>query len=330
MSSTIWSVVLVLAGVSAIVYSRRVARTAAAADSEFQARKADEADRRYLDRDLIEQGEALVRALQNKRVASRIFLGIGSLTTVLGLLILTSSCVTVVSTKNIGVVTTFGKPSRYLDNGVHLKLPWQNVTELDGAIQTQNYVDEGDKKEAITARLGNNSTARVDATVVWRIKPEAAPSLFQDYRGFDNIRDNLVTREFTAALNDTLASYNPLALPGEGDGAQNAKNAQTVLDKLRIKVGDRVEVLGVNIPVIHFDARTQDSINQRMTEINNTQVAQQRQKTAEAEAQANRILADSVRDPNVLASKCLDIVREKGGSVLGCIPLGGSVIANPK
>lgn len=216
----------------------------------------------------------------------------------------------IVSTKNVGVVTTFGKPVSYLSNGLHFKAPWQNVTELEGTIQTNNHVDEGDTKGAINARLGNNSTARVDTTVVWRIRPDMAPALFQDYRTQDNIKDNLVTRELTAALNEVLATYDPLALTDEGDGVVNTKNAQTVLAKLRDKVGDRIEVIGVNIPTIHFDQRTQESINNLMIERNNTKVALQRQATARAEAEANRILADSVRDPGVLTSKCLDNARE--------------------
>ncbi|WP_100524313.1 SPFH domain-containing protein [Mycobacteroides abscessus] len=250
---------------------------------------------------------------------------------VVAILILALSSITMVSTKNIGVVTTFGRPSQFLDNGPHLIAPWQDVTELDGAIQTDNHIDEGDKKTAIDARLGNNSTARVDTTVVWRLKPEAAPSLFQDYRGFDAIRDNLVTREFTAAINDTLAGYNPLTQVGEGDGAINGKLATLVLDKLKVKVGNRIEVIGVNIPVIHFDDRTQQSINNLQTEIANTKIAEQRQLTAIAEAKANTKLAESVsHDPNVLVSKCLDLVREKGGSPAGCWPgSAGAVVAIP-
>ncbi len=254
-------------------------------------------------------------------------IGVGLLAT----FVLVISSITMVSTKNIGVVTTFGRPSRFLDNGLHLTAPWQDVTELDGAIQTDNHIDEGDKKTAIDARLGNNSTARVDSTVVWRLKPDAAPSLFQDYRGFDAIRDNLVTREFTAAINDTLASYNPLTQVGEGDGAINGKLATLVLDKLKAKVGTRIEVIGVNIPVIHFDVRTQQSIDGLQTEKANTKIAEQRQQTATAEAEANRILSQSVsHDPNVLVSKCLDLVREKGGSPAGCWPgSAGAVVAIP-
>jgi hypothetical protein len=50
-------------------------------------------------------------------------------------------------------------------------------------------------------------------------------------------------------------------------------------------------------------------------------VAEQRAKTAEAEARANEILAESVsNDPNVLVSKCLDSARWAAISPLGCWP----------
>ena len=53
----------------------------------------------------------------------------------------------------------------------------------------------------------------------------------------------------------------------------------------------------------------------------NTRIAEQRAKTAAAEARANEILAASVsNDPNVLVSKCLDAAREARISPLGCWP----------
>jgi hypothetical protein len=54
-------------------------------------------------------------------------------------------------------------------------------------------------KPATTVRLGNNSTAFVDVSVRGRIQPAAADELFLDYRDFDNVRDNPVTRQLRAA-----------------------------------------------------------------------------------------------------------------------------------
>jgi hypothetical protein len=59
---------------------------------------------------------------------------------VLGVVVILMSTVTTVGTKDVGVVTTFGRPTgRDLDNGLHFKLPWQKVTELDGAINPDSY-----------------------------------------------------------------------------------------------------------------------------------------------------------------------------------------------
>lgn len=256
-------------------------------------------------------------------------LGIGTaLAGVVAVVLLIAASTTIVSTKNVGVLTTFGRPAGTLNNGLHLKAPWQSVTELDGAIQIDNHTGE----HATQVRLGNNSTASVDNSVRWRIVPSAADALFLDYRGFDNIRDNLVTRELNAALNDVLSQYNPLAPDQQAKGGADLDGiGRQVTQRLKARVGDRIEVLGVIIPLVRLDQETQRKIDAYQAEIANTRIAEQKGKTAAAEAEANRVLSQSVsNDPNVLVSKCLDIVKATGGSPLGCWPGTNTVIPTQK
>lgn len=223
---------------------------------------------------------------------------------------------TIVSTRNIGVVTTFGRPGGTLTNGLHWKAPWQSVTEMNGTIQIDNHTGDA----ATTVRLGNNSTAFVDNSVRWRIQPAAADELFLDYREFDNVRDNLVTRELKAALNEVFSDFDPLA-PENSEGANVQALGDQVAEKLRTKVGGQIEIINVIVPLVNYDQATQDRINALNVEKANTRVAEQRAKTAAAEAKANEILAASVsNDPNVLVSKCLDAAREASISPLGCWP----------
>lgn len=244
--------------------------------------------------------------------AMRVAVVAGGLTIVV--LILGST--TIVSARNVGVVTTFGRPSGTLGNGLHMKAPWQSVTEMDGTIQIDNHTGE----MATTVRLGNNSTAFVDNSVRWRIQPAAADELFLDYRQFENVRDNLVTRELRAALNEVFADFDPLA-PENVEGANVQALGDEVAEKLRAKVGSQIEILNVIVPLVNYDQATQDRINALNVEKANTRIAEQRAKTAQAEARANEILAGSVsNDPNVLVSKCLDAAREAGISPLGCWP----------
>jgi regulator of protease activity HflC (stomatin/prohibitin superfamily) len=237
------------------------------------------------------------------------------------------SMFTVVPTRDIGIVTSFGKPVGNLDNGIHAKLPWEKVRTLDGAIQTDSYLEKNDNG-CTDIRIGNESTACVDNSIRWRIKLDAGETLYKDYRDMDNIRKSLVTRELTAALNEVLSDYNPLSQIQ--DDAKNPANPNLnefslqVADRLREQVGDQIQIENVIIPLIHFDKPTQSKINLYQAEVANTRIAQQREQTATAQARANDKLKSSVsNNPNVLVSQCLDTFSEmvKEGQ---SIPIGFS------
>jgi hypothetical protein len=53
-----------------------------------------------------------------------------------------------------------------------------------------------------------------------------------DYREFDHVRDNLVTRERRAALNEVFADFDPLA-PKNSEGAKVQALGDDVAEKLR-------------------------------------------------------------------------------------------------
>ena len=127
--------------------------------------------------------------------------------------------------------------------------------------------------------------AFVDNSVGWRIQPAAADELFLDYRDFDNVRDNLVTRQLRAALNEVFADFDPLA-PENSDGANVQALGDEVAEKLRTKVGGQIEIINVIVPLVNYDQATQDRIN----------------------------------DHNVLVRKCLDAAREAHLSPPGCWP----------
>lgn len=253
-------------------------------------------------------------------------LGLGLLALVVAFVSMTA----IVPTREIGVVTSFGRPVDVLSNGLHLKAPWEKVNKLDGTIQTDNFTGQD---HAIDVRIGNGSTAGVDATIRWRIKLDAGKELYQDYRQMENIRDSLVTRELKAALNEVLGDYDPLASVKQGTSADGTTTSagvdlnafsQLVQEALAKRVGDDVEVKSVILPIVRFDQQTQEKINAYQAEVANTRIAEQREATAKAQAQANKNLAGSVsRDPNVLVSKCLDTLEEmvKAGQE---VPIGFS------
>lgn len=243
------------------------------------------------------------------------------------------SCVAIVPTREIGIVTSFGRPVDNLSNGLHLKAPWERVHNLDGTIQTDNHTGE----HCTDIRIGNESTACVDNTIRWRIKLDAGQRLYQDYREMENIRDSLVTRELKAALNEVLSDYNPLDQIREDEQGSPDLNqfSEDVTAELSRRVGADVEIKSVILPIIRFDKQTQSKINAYQAEVANTRIAEQREETSKAQARANEALRKSVsNDPNVLVAQCMDILAEmvKNGQDIpinfSCWPggSGGSIV----
>ena len=260
-------------------------------------------------------GKSMKKDDKNKRATTATGAGI----IVVSIIALVIASTTIVQPRTVGVKVALGKPTAVVDNGFHLKFPWEKVEKLDGSVQNDIYSDDS----AIPVRLGNNGRADVDASIQWQLKTDDAMSVFLDYRTFEGIQSNLVDRNFRAALNEVMATYDPLTYVDPAEGGQDLEGlAKSVQEKMQEKVGTQIDIRSVTLPIINFDEPTQNRINELQAESAKTRIAQQRKQTSTAEAEANKILERSIT-PETLTSKCLDIVAESGQSPIGCFPSTG-------
>ena len=241
-----------------------------------------------------------------------------------------STMFVVIPPRTVGVFVNFGKTAGVASSGIAFKAPWTRVEQFDGSIQNDTYNAEN----SIPVRLGNSSIAKADISVRWQMKLESAEELFLDYKDFNGIRSNLVDRELRAALNEVMADYNPLSaenISSDDTGNKLSELSEKTADKLRDKVGTKIEIHSVTIPLIQFDEQTQQRVDELQSEIARTRVAEQREMTAKAEARANRELEQGISE-QVLVSKCRDIVEQNGQSPLGCFPgsTSGLMMTMPK
>lgn len=242
---------------------------------------------------------------------------IGGAFMVVALIITVFTSTTIVQPRELGVKVALGKPTgEVLGNGFHLKAPWEKIEKLDGAVQNDVYTGES----SIPVRLGNNGRATIDASIQWQLKSDDAMVVFLDYKTFKGIQSNLVDRNFNAALNEVMGTYDPLTYIDPAEGGQDlGKLADAVKKKMQSVVGTQIDIRSVTLPIINFDDPTQGRINELQAETAKTRVAQQKKQTSTAEAEANRILQASIT-PETLTSKCLDIVAESKLSPIGCFP----------
>lgn len=253
----------------------------------------------------------------SSRIAWTIF---GSI--IVGLVTLGLSATTIIPPRTVGVTVAFGKPTQILSNGIHIKVPWASVEKLDGAVQNDVY----NGSNAVDVRLGNNSKAKADASIQWQLSTKDTMQVFLDYRTFENIQQNLVDRNFRASMNEVMSEYNPLdSLETAQGGSDLGTLSEKVLEKMKEKVGNQINVKSVTIPIINFDKSTQQRIDELQQETARTRIAEQKKETSKAESAANRELEKSLSD-EVLISKCLDIIAESGQSPIGCFPGNGGTV----
>jgi regulator of protease activity HflC (stomatin/prohibitin superfamily) len=258
---------------------------------------------------------------------------------VVGIILLFFSITVSVGTKNVGVKLTFGKPSGFIQNGLHFKAPWQTVTELNDAIQTDTYasdytgptpvLQQGAVATCINVRIERQATACVNVSIRWQIKPSGVDYLFRNFKGNEAITDNLVLRDLQSAMNENLSHYDPLGIDTNGNSTNEPLNApnngqsvsRDVTQEMQHQLDAWINVQSVFIPLLNFDTSTQARINQVQQQIASTRIAQQQLLTNKAQAAANKALAQSVANtPGVLTDKCLNIQKEavdKGQSLAG-------------
>ncbi|OQZ91908.1 hypothetical protein BST11_06975 [Mycobacterium alsense] len=273
--------------------------------------------------------------------------GICGAAALFGVIFTLSSAYDRVDTRNVGIITEFGKPVGVHGAGIVWHAPWRKVSELSEAIQLQafesnNYDDASQGKgannnpAAINVRLANNSNAYVDENLSWRLREGAAPKLFQDYGGanvFQTIKEQLVDRQAQVALSKVFATFNPQVMlaaaanapgaqpqmPSPAQGADLPAMAAQVKKDLQEAVGSEIEILDVRIPRIFYDQPTQQRIDAYNQKVQETINAQQDVKTAEQ----NRLAAEQRAnqpppDLRIAIFNCLNDQVKNGRDPAGC------------
>lgn len=219
---------------------------------------------------------------------------------------------TIVPARQVGIPVTFGVAGNAMPNGFNLKAPWTDVELMPTTPQALDAV--GDK--ATKAKDVDNSDVFVYNNVRWSIVEKQAASIYYDAKDFDNVSDMFIQPSLRTAVATVMSTYAPLSDKKPG----NAEVADAIKAELQKRVGDRFTIDSVNVTFIDVSQATKDRIAALNAERANTRIAEQKEQTAAAEARANKILADSIKnDPNVLTANCIKAITE---SPAGTFPAG--------
>lgn len=237
---------------------------------------------------------------------------------------------TIVGARELAVQTRFGKvQGKPLGAGFHWVNPINNIETFDASVQTLKYYqdEKGDDGDCITVRLGNSTPACVDVTVQWNINYKGdVTDLYLKYKTFENIHDNLVRRQLGSALNEVFGTYDPLAAINSTSDVPTVTTKHLQVDvqtALAADLGTAITVDDVVIPIVHFDATTEDRLRSFQQAKADTRIATQNEQTALAQARANKDLAEqpAIKEPGVQYQNCLNLIAQLGKTgQLGQLP----------
>lgn len=258
----------------------------------------------------------------------------GFIPLVIALFLMGFSMVHIVQARTQGVVVSLGATDPDTRGpGLNFTWPWQDVVAIDTTRQVANYNggnhdDNPDYHGLVKVQLGNGNYSSVYASVTWQINPDKANLAYSDFRGdqepVDMVYSRLVMPQFKAALNDVWGTYNPTAqamallsqpnaviTPADVDFSPDYTEITTAVKanfEKRMANEDIVQVIDVTVSLVDFDDGTKKQISALQAEVQKTIATRQGIQTAAAQAQANEELAKSLQDPNVLASRCFDLI----------------------
>ena len=228
---------------------------------------------------------------------------------VLAVVVIAAGCIRTVPAGHTGVVTSFGRVENYtLDSGAHLVAPWKNVIRMDNRVQKRTVelpCFSSDIQEVTVSYTVNYQISKADAMTLYStvgtsyydtvIAPNIAESVkvaTARYTAEDlvGMRDSLAL-EIESILNGKLSVYN-IELVGTSienmdftDVFTNAVEAKQVAQQNKLRAQTEAEQR-----VIESQAAAE------IRQIEADAVAYEVLARAEAEAEANRKIAESLTD----------------------------------
>jgi hypothetical protein len=226
-----------------------------------------------------------------------------------------------VPTRNVGIVTSFGKQTgKTTGAGLHWTKPWQNVEDWDASGQTYDRLGGS----CLWVNIAAQRRACIAVQIEYNANPATAPELWSQYKATDQGKkmndDNprfgtfvyrRVNPQIDAAITSVFAGFDPLGtVSNNGDAPApdlNKTYKQAVEQAVTASIGQDVQIRTIAFGTPTYDAPTTAAIaayGQKMLEARNLAVDK-------TNAATRKSLANDTGVPAAV-QQCLDIADSRG------------------
>lgn len=239
-----------------------------------------------------------------------------------------------VPTKNVGIVTSFGKPTgRTTGAGVHWTKPWQDIEDWDATRQSYNHLGDnciwvqiaGQRNMCVRVQINWETTTAEQASVNWSTYREK-----DGHSRFEQFVSRQIEPSFNDALLATFRDFDPMNLVNASTGEMTAPDlAGQFTPKLEAAISSRlgqdIQVKGVSWGLVAYDKATTDLISQR-----GQKVLESRNLEIDKKNAATRLAIAGQSGVPAAVQQCLDLVKLQGKGEPGlCLSGQGVALTRP-
>ena len=203
---------------------------------------------------------------------------------------------------HIGVETLFGKVKTTHTEGLHLKNPFSDVTNIPGLQQESTYtaaINEGEKNsaDAVSAVTKDNAVVNVDASILWSLDTSKAKTIYREYRGLSQVRTRLLRPVSRDVIRDCVAKHNF----EEARTSDRAVIASCAEEDIRKQTNTQGVIINA-VQIRNMQAQSgelQASIDRKLAAEQAAREASFRKDQAEVDAQTAKIKAQGEADAEI-------------------------------
>jgi regulator of protease activity HflC (stomatin/prohibitin superfamily) len=226
--------------------------------------------------------------------------------------------------------------------GPHWKEPWVDAIDFDVRNQLAVFLGDGNQSyngsptngPQITFTDKDGVSANMDIVVLYSIDPDKVEALVEQYQNQDDFRTKVIEQDIRSVPRDIPGRYTTIEMLTE-----RAQVANDIREALEAEWADKgIQIEDVSLQEIRYSKAVKtrfEEAQNAQTEVVKAQAdlekakvdAQQKIAVATAEAEANRILSESLT-PQVLQQRYYDVLENanlivvpEGFTALGQIPV---------
>lgn len=191
-----------------------------------------------------------------------------------------------------------------LSEGVYFKIPFvEKVYTIDTTVQERT-------DENVSVQTHDSQFVSCMVNVKYRVDPKDASTIFRNYGTLKNLSQNIVGNYAQNALNEEFSNYNVIELLGEKRNEAVAKAKENLAKKYQ---NESITLVELSIKDMDAGEAIEKAISDEAVAKKAAETARQKQETARADAETKRIEAQGEADANKILSDSItdELIRMK-------------------